>query len=151
MKLRHMATALLINSENHILFLQKGEDHHFLPGYLVPIGGHMELEEMNDPKTACLREIEEEAGIKAEGLKDLNMRYILHRILDDEIRIQYLFVAQVKDATPVIESDEGELFWKSLDEVENSKITKPVKEAVKHYFDYGFRTDDIHVLSFYED
>ena len=146
-----MATALLMNENDDVLFLQKGEDHHFLPGYLVPIGGHMEEEEMSDPKRACLREISEEAGLVEDDLTNLKLKYIVHRILEDEIRIQYLFVAGVKKGAQLIESDEGELYWKSLQQIETSKITKPIKYAAKHFFDEGKKSDEIVVLSFDED
>ncbi len=148
MKLRHMAVALLVNQNNDILFLQKGEDHHFLPGYLVPIGGHMEKEEMSDPKRACIREIREEAGLTEDDLSNLKLKYVVHRILEDEIRIQYIFVAQINEGAQLIESDEGKLYWKSLEQIETSKITKPIKYVCKHYFDVGKKADTIVVLSF---
>lgn len=151
LRLRHMAVAFLINEKNEIVFLKKKEDHHMLPGYFVPVGGHMEKDEMNEPLKACLREINEEAGLTNDDITEIRIKYILHRILDDEIRIQYVFVTKVKNGAVLVESDEGKLYWKSLEEIMFSKITKPVKEAVRHYFEEGHKTDEIYVLSFNED
>ena len=84
MKLRQMAVAFLFNEEQEVLFLQKKQKDTFLAGFLVPIGGHIEGEEMNEPQKACLREIEEETGIKSEFIDNLALRYIVLRIKDHQ-------------------------------------------------------------------
>lgn len=53
MQIRPMAVAFLFNEHREVLFLQKKSDSAFLPGQLVPIGGHMEGDEIGEPKRAC--------------------------------------------------------------------------------------------------
>lgn len=57
MKLRQLAVAFLLNEEQEVLFLQKKQKDTFLAGSLVPIGGHIEGDEINEPQKACFREI----------------------------------------------------------------------------------------------
>lgn len=74
-----MAVAFLMNEEKEVLLLQKKPKDTFLAGFLVPIGGHIENFEINNPKKACFREIEEETGLKKESIKNLKLRYIMFR------------------------------------------------------------------------
>ena len=55
MKIRQMAVALLYKN-GKALFVQRNQHRTFLPGYLVPVGGHIEPYELNEPKHACVRE-----------------------------------------------------------------------------------------------
>lgn len=69
MKIRQMAVALLYKN-GKALFVQRNQHRTFLPGYLVPVGGHIEPYELNEPKHACVREIYEETSIREERLTD---------------------------------------------------------------------------------
>lgn len=57
MRLRQMTVAFLYNDKQEVLFLQKKSNSPFLPGRKVPVGGHMEEEEINTPYYACIREV----------------------------------------------------------------------------------------------
>lgn len=108
MRLRQKAVAFLLNEEQEVLFLQKKPKDTFLAGFLVPIGGHIEGDEINEPQEACLREIEEEIGLKSNYINNLTLRYIVLRIKEkQEIRIQYVFFGNVPKDSTLIESDEG--------------------------------------------
>ncbi|MDX5475663.1 MAG: NUDIX domain-containing protein [Bacillaceae bacterium] len=134
MKLRQFAVAFLINENQEVLFLQKKLEGTFLAGFLVPIGGHIEGHEMNEPQNACIREIEEETGIKSDLIKNLSLRYIVHRVKDNkEIRIQYVFFGSVPKSISLIESDEGSLTWVRYEDIGKQHVSVTTQEIVKHY------------------
>ncbi|MDX8362602.1 NUDIX domain-containing protein [Cytobacillus sp. IB215316] len=134
MKLRQMAVAFLINEEQQVLFLQKKPKDTFLAGLLVPIGGHIEGEEICDPKSACIREIAEETGLTSSCIDNLTLRYIVHRLSETkEIRIQYVFFGNVSKDSKLIDSDEGSLCWKNYNEISNINVSATTKEIAKHY------------------
>ncbi|WP_339147190.1 MULTISPECIES: NUDIX domain-containing protein [unclassified Sutcliffiella] len=134
MKLRQLAVAFIINEEYQVLFLQKKSQDTFLAGHLVPIGGHIEGIEINEPKNACLREIEEETGINRNHLHDLTLRYIVHRTKAyEEIRIQYVFFGTLSKQYPLVESDEGSLKWIEINEVANKNVSATTIEIINHF------------------
>ncbi|WP_413382026.1 NUDIX domain-containing protein [Alkalihalobacillus sp. 1P02AB] len=134
MRLRQMAVAFLMNEDEQILFLQKKEKSAFLPGMLVPIGGHMETAEMNEPKVACLREVKEETGLRAEDIHHLTLKYIVLRMKGiEEIRMQYVFFGHVTKARLLLESDEGKLSWQHQKVIRNTSVTATTKEIIHHY------------------
>ncbi|TFB13112.1 NUDIX domain-containing protein [Filobacillus milosensis] len=145
MNIRLFAAAYLINENQEILFLQKQNNARFLAGHLVPIGGHMEDDEVKVPLKACYREIEEETGLQPEQITNLKFKYIMHRIKENEIRIQYLFFGNVSRNLDLIESEEGELKWIKPDDIDHLEMTAATKEIIKHYISIGQLTDDIYV------
>lgn len=146
LKLRQMAVAFLFNKNQDVLFLQKKLDNSFLPGLLVPIGGHIEKEEMGDPNKACLREIEEETGLVDTDINNLMLRYVVLRMKGhSEIRIQYVYFGNVIGVSKVTESEEGQLYWKNFNEVLSDNVTETTKEIVKHYDEIGQFSDQVYV------
>jgi 8-oxo-dGTP diphosphatase len=76
------------------------------------IGGHFEIEELNDPKACVLRELEEEMRLTEDDLYNLRLRYITLRLKNNEIRQNYYFFADLKDGVDVkLECDEGKPNW----------------------------------------
>lgn len=143
-----MAVAFLVNEEQEVLLLQKKAKNTFLAGFLVPIGGHMENHEINDPEKACFREIEEETGLKKESIKNLKLRYTMFRnSKNQEIRIQYVFFGDVSKHTMLTESDEGTLEWVKLDEMINKNISETSKEIIEHYNSKLSSNEEIYVGS----
>ncbi|MBO0992764.1 NUDIX domain-containing protein [Bacillus sp. SD088] len=148
MRLRQMAVAFLQNEEQEVLFLQKRAKNTFLAGHLVPIGGHIDGDEINDPKKACIREIEEETGIKSDCIEDLSLRYIVHRVKDNqEIRIQYVFFGNISKNSTLIESDEGTLEWLNCSEIPNRNVSETTIEIARHYLELGAATEKTYVGS----
>ncbi len=148
LKLRQMAVAFLLNDEKEVLFLQKKPKDTFLAGMLVPIGGHIEGDEMYDPQTACFREIEEETGINNNSISSLTLRYIVLRMKENkEIRIQYVFFGNVSKGSKLIESDEGLLAWINVKDIKNQNVSATTKEIAKHYEKIGKLTEKVYVGS----
>ena len=143
-----MAVAFLLNEEQEVLFLQKKPKDTFLAGFLVPIGGHIESYEINEPQKACLREIEEETGLKSDYIDNLTLRYIVLRIKENqEIRIQYVFFGKVSKSSTLIESDEGSLAWVDYKDITNKNVSATTSEIVKHYSNLGKSTEKVYVGS----
>lgn len=148
MKLRPMAVALLFNEKQEVLLLQKRPGSPFLPGYLVPIGGHMKADEINDPLHACLREIEEETGLTEQAVGSLALRYMIHRIKEDkEIRTQYIFSGTVRADSSFIESEEGRLMWVDGRTSADRHVTASTLEVMRHYLETGIHTSYVYVGS----
>lgn len=143
-----MAVAFLFNEEQEVLFLQKKPKDTFLAGLLVPIGGHMEGYEINEPLKACFREIEEETGLMSDYIDNLTLRYILLRLKDNqEIRIQYVFFGKVSKSSTLIESDEGSLAWVDFKDIANKNVSATTSEIVKHYSNTGESSEKVYVGS----
>lgn len=143
-----MAVAFLLNEEQEVLFLQKRPKDTFLAGLLVPIGGHIEDGEINDPKNACIREIEEETGLRSDCIENLALRYIVLRIKDNqEIRIQHVFFGNISKNATLTESDEGSLEWVCCKEIPNQNVSATTIEIVKHYKEIGTFTESVYIGS----
>ena len=133
MEVRQMSTALLFN-ENKVLMMKKDSSRITNTMFWTGLGGHLEPEELNFPKRACIREIFEESGIREEEIEDLKLKYILIRIKDDEIRQQFVYFGEVK-SSEFINSAEGELHWIELGDILELKLSKIVTFMVNHYLE----------------
>jgi 8-oxo-dGTP diphosphatase len=140
--LRQMSVAFLIH-DNKLLMMEKSINNSFVSGMVVPIGGHLEQYEINNPGEACLREVEEETGLTTNDLTGLELRYIITRIKENEIRIQYVYFSNVKHIT-VRESDEGKLIWVEIGLVNKLNVTATTKYIIEHY-SKNKNTSDIYV------
>jgi 8-oxo-dGTP diphosphatase len=126
-----MATAYIFKDEK-VLMIKKSHSRLYNSEFWSGLGGHLEPNELNCPRTACLREIFEESGIEESELSELRLRYILIRIKENEIRQQYVYFGKTtKDQ--LITSNEGEVYWLDLDEVMTKHISKINRELLEHY------------------
>ncbi len=131
-----------------ILLLQKKTNSKFLSGLMVPIGGHMEGEEIDTPYVACIREIEEETGFTNKDLINLNLRYIVLRIKDSkEIRIQYVYFGRIHQDSKVIESEEGQLLWRNYKDISSLNVTATTKEIINHHRNLSEVKENVYVGS----
>lgn len=129
-----MAVAFLLNEKNEVLLLKKRKDAEFLAGLSVPIGGHIEGSEISNPKAACFREIAEETGLNKKSIKELKLKYIIHRIVGNlEIRTQYVFFGKVIETIELTESIEGSLEWVPYKNIAAGNVTETTVEIIKHY------------------
>jgi 8-oxo-dGTP diphosphatase len=131
MKLRQMATAFIKN-DGKLAMMKKNRNKFFDFEFWTSLGGHMESNEINNPREACIREIYEESGLQEKDLKDLELKYILLRQKEDEIRIQYVFFGGT-DKSELVSSDEGELHWISETEIRNLKISTIIRGMLEHH------------------
>ena len=129
--LRNCVAAFLKNDEKYLL-MKRGENRRFAPGFWSGVGGHMEPCEINDPYKSCYREIEEETGITKNGIKSLELLYIIIRRIEDEIHQNYIFFGETTQSE-VTQTDEGTLFWIQSNRLSNREYTPSFTAMVNHY------------------
>lgn len=134
MKLRQMATAFIYR-DRQLLLMKKKQSRLHHGEFWSGLGGHMEEHEINSPYEACIREIFEESGISESELTNMELRYILIRKKDNEIRQQYVYFGRTTKLETTT-SDEGELFWVDEDQVLNVTFSKIVKSMLEHYLSH---------------
>jgi 8-oxo-dGTP diphosphatase len=124
--------AAFLRRGNEYLLMKRAYNRKVAPGVWSAVGGHMEKEELNDPQSACLREIEEETGITAAQLNNLTLRYIIIRRYRDTVRQTYIYFGET-DAEPKIKTDEGDLYWIPEKEILNREYSATFKAMLEHY------------------
>jgi 8-oxo-dGTP diphosphatase len=143
--IRSLATAFLFNGEDLLLMLRSSHAK-FLPGMWAPVGGHLEAGEYWTPQVACEREIFEETGLSAQDLCNLSLRYIVHRIHQDEIRLQYCFFGTTT-RRDLGTTEEGELHWIPWEDVTALAVSATTRFTLEHYASIGSQTNVIYVGS----
>lgn len=132
---RMMATAMLFNG-NDLLMMKRSMSRTLSPGMWAAVGGHLEPEEINDPRTACLREIFEETGLAEHEIHNLHLQYILLRLNQNEIRQQFIYTAQTA-RRDIVQTDEGVLHWIPREQVLQRDIPFIFRSLLEHYFTHG--------------
>ncbi|PZE19984.1 NUDIX domain-containing protein [Paenibacillus xerothermodurans] len=132
---RMIATAMLFNG-NDMLMMKRSPRRTLSPGMWAAVGGHLEPHELNDPRSACLREIYEETGWREEEIIDLKLQYILIRLNQQEIRQQFVYTAAAA-RRDVVQTAEGVLHWIPKTEVFQRQIPFIFHSLLKHYFQHG--------------
>lgn len=142
---RLLATAFLFN-DNDLLLMQRSSQAKFLPGLWAPVGGHIEAGEFCTPQVACEREISEETGLSAQDICNLSLRYIVHRIHQGEIRVQYCYFGTTTKRD-LGTTDEGELHWMPFENVSTLSVSATTRFTLEHYAKIGSQTNVIYVGS----
>jgi len=129
--LQNSSGAFLRNGNSYLL-MKRSPTRTIAPNIWSCVGGHMEKEEINDPLETCLREIEEETGIKREHIYNLNLRYIIIRRYKNTIRQNYIYFGDT-DIKDFKDTEEGTLHWIEEDKLLEKEFTKTFTEMMKHY------------------
>lgn len=129
MNIRYIATAF-IRSDDDWLLMRRSDSCKIAPGYWYGVGGHIEADEFSQPAAACIREIEEESGLKAEQIEDLSLKLIAMRRSGSETVINYIFTAKAR-TREVISSEEGELFWVHTTDLTNKQMADVIKLIIE--------------------
>ena len=129
--LRNGVAAFLRNNDKYLL-MNRAANRKIAPGVWSGVGGHIEPQELNDPLSACYREIEEESGIVKSQIETLDLQYIITRRSKNEIRQSYIYFGETLQ-TDVKQTDEGVLFWISENDLLNREYTKTFAAMLEHY------------------
>ncbi|MCR8644129.1 NUDIX hydrolase [Paenibacillus sp. N1-5-1-14] len=132
MTMRLMSAVLLFNERDELLMMKRSNNRTLSPGKWGAVGGHIEPEEIGTPRTACLREIEEETGILEHEILNMELHYILMRLFDGELRQQFFYTATTK-VNPRITTDEGELHWIPRSEILDRDLPFIFRMMLEHY------------------
>jgi 8-oxo-dGTP diphosphatase len=111
--------------------------------YTGTAGGHMEESELNNPRACVLRELEEEAGLTEQDVENLKFRYITLRLKNGEVCQNYYFFGELAEHVDAnaLTSNEGELQWFEISEMENLNMPHSAKYMIMHYIKTGQYTD----------
>lgn len=135
--LRNMTSIYLICDDKMLLLFRQGS-RVVNDVWVGSAGGHFEESELNNPKACVLRELEEELGIFEEQLQNLELKYISLRRTKGEIRQNYYYFAELSNGICMdLVSNEGQLQWFSMDEVNTLKMPFTSQFVIKHYLEIG--------------
>lgn len=139
---------VFVTQGSNILMLRRSPKKTFLPGYVQPIGGKVNLDE--DPLTSIKRELMEEAQIE---VKNLQLKGVVTEIKSKKDEMYptnwqiFQFVGEY-DGTNLGETKEGKLVWLTVEELKHEKLADsiasildilldPQKEIVFARYVYG--------------
>jgi 8-oxo-dGTP diphosphatase len=125
-------TGAFLLYDNKMLLMHRTEQNKLAPGMWSCVGGHIEPDELNNPRAACLREIAEETGIREDMICDLKLRYITNRITGSELRTGYYYVGYLTCDCDLPFCDEGTLHWIELADAATRPMTFSIKCVTEH-------------------
>ena len=123
----------LLGYGGKVLLMERGLHKKLAPGMWFGIGGFIEPHEINSPISACYREIEEETGIEAENIDNLELRYMTIQYSDGAIEIMYYFIGALNHLYDLIDTDEGKLHWVDENDALDLPMSVPVKTIMKQW------------------
>lgn len=142
MRLRSMTSVYFVK-ESGILCLYRVGSRVANNKYVGAAGGHFEPEELNDPRTCVLREMQEELGLTEADTDSLTLRYITHRLVGGEIRQNYYFFARLREERELV-STEGILRWVPYEEIPQLEMPVSAKHMIEHYVTEGRYTEHLY-------
>lgn len=144
-KLRNMTSIYLRRGDKFLLLYRMGS-RVVGNSYTGTAGGHMEEAELNNPRACVLRELFEETGLTEQDVVNLKFRYITLRLKNGEVRQNYYFFGELAEHVDAetLTSNEGELQWFDISEMESLNMPHSAKYMLLHYIKTGQYTDCIY-------
>lgn len=144
MNLRILSGAFIIEGNNYLM-MKRATTKKIAPRMWGGVGGHAEPNELNSPKSTCLREIYEETGIEEKEFQSLDLKYILVRRNKCEITLIYYFIGFSKTKYFEDKTQEGKLFWVNEREILDRPMSFEVRSMIEHYLKIGSKNNIINV------
>ena len=133
--LRNM-TSLFFEEENGLWCLFRRGSRVANNKYVGACGGHFEENELSSPESCVLREMEEELGLSAADVENLNLRYVTVRYMGHEIRLNYYFFARLRGER-LLSSTEGDLRFFTWEELKDIDMPVSARHMMDHYLTVG--------------
>lgn len=140
--LRNMTSVFFVR-EDGLLCLYRIGSRVANNKYVGACGGHFEESELKSPVSCALREMEEELGLKATDVEDLQLRYVTLRYMGHEIRQNYYFFGRLKGERSLV-STEGNLRWCSWEDLASLEMPVSARHMMDHYLREGRFTDHLY-------
>lgn len=131
MTLKNYSCAFLEN-DGCFLLMKRAPNREVNSDFWSGVGGKIEPCEINDPYSACVREVKEETGISNKNIEELRLRYIIIRKHKDVIRQSYIYFGKVNTKS-FMDTDEGTLYWIPKEELKYKQYTSTYTKMMKHY------------------
>lgn len=126
---------IFVKRGDKLLMMRRFSEKSFLPDYVHPIGGKVELNE--DPLSAAKRELLEEAQIQVQNIKLKAIVTEIKSKKDDLYKTNWQvfhFVGEYNQGK-IGETDEGELLWFTKDQLKQEKITDAIRLIIDFIFE----------------
>lgn len=122
-----------VRKDSKYLVLRRSEKKKYAPGVVHPIGGKVDLGE--NPYTAAVREVYEEAGINIHNVRLEAVLLEITPVIGEPYNwLIFHFSADYKDGE-IKETEEGELILLTEEEFKQEKLFPSVKPVIEHIFD----------------
>ncbi len=130
----------VINGDD-VLLMKRGPHRRVFPNKYNGVGGHIERGE--DPASGALREINEETGLDVHSLR---LRGVYNIDAGAETGIVLFIYTAISDARgPLIEGDEGTLYWVHKDEALSLDLVEDLPYLLPRVLDDGAPMFSAHV------
>jgi 8-oxo-dGTP diphosphatase len=126
------------------LLIKRTHKRDVKPNFWSGIGGKIEPGGINDPYSACVREIKEETGITSKNIEELKLRYIIIRKRKDVIWQSYIYFGKVKTKS-FTDTDEGTFYWIPKEELMYKQYTSTYTKMIEHYLSSDADANNIFV------
>ena len=122
-----------IKDGDKYLVIRRSLDKKYIPGFVHPIGGRVEVDE--DPLAGALREVYEESGLKVDNVR-LKAVFLELRPVKGEPNnwLIFHFMGDYRGGKPQ-KTTEGELVWLTAEELKTEKLIAPIKMTIEHILD----------------
>lgn len=126
-----MCANVFIRKDGKWLMLKRSEQKRFSPGYFHTVGGKIDPDE--DPFTAALREVKEEAGIEVKNMRLEAVTFEIAPVKEnrDENWLCFYFSADY-DSGEVTQTEEGELVLVDAKDIPQQKLIPSIRAIIHH-------------------
>lgn len=135
-------TLCFITYQGDLLLMKRSLSKRIFPGHYNGVGGHIERDE--DPRSGAIREIKEETGLSIEAIKFCGSTLV--DVGQSAGILLFIFTAEAPHRD-VVDSDEGQLEWLSIDRllqsIEHKRQDLPLVEDLPILLPYIFGGGDL--------
>lgn len=121
---------ILLRCGERFLMLERAGHKRFAPGRWTGMGGRVEPEELDDLGTAALRELQEEAGIPPEDVRNLTLRRVLVQVRPGHPVTNLLYFTGDVAELVAPESPEGTLHWLTESEISEVDVIENTARVI---------------------
>ncbi|OGG07627.1 hypothetical protein A2872_00030 [Candidatus Gottesmanbacteria bacterium RIFCSPHIGHO2_01_FULL_42_12] len=121
-----------VRKGNKYLVLRRSQQKKYAPGVTHPVGGKVNLGE--NPFTAAVREVYEEAGIKVTNVRLEAILLEMRPVINEPYNwLIFHFSADYQEGETK-ETEEGELVWLTEEEYKKEKLFPSIIPVIEHIF-----------------